>query len=133
MRGPVVIALVGIRDRDRDLVALLNVQLAFTQGGAKVEVCLKRDRRSSQLLRQVRDGTQLAPQISKNCPFRPVASLGVILRNVDIGFFSRSMGGVDTRKGFRHRCYFGVDRRLCMAIPYAADKEWRGNSEESTS
>ncbi len=61
----------------------------------------------------------------------PVASLGVILRNVDIGFFSRSMGGVDTRKGFRHRCYFGVDRRLCMAIPYAADKEWRGNSEES--
>ena len=99
--------MVGIRDRDRDLVALLNVQLAFAQGGAKAEICLKRGEVVSQHLRQVRDGTQLAPQISKNCPFRPVASLGVILRNADIGVFSRSMGGIDTCKGFNPKCYFG--------------------------
>jgi hypothetical protein len=123
VRGPVVIAMVGIRDRHRGLVALLNVQLAFTQGGAKAEVCLKRGRRLRPTSAPGSYQIQLALKTNRKLLVRPVASLGVILRNEDIGFFSRSMGGVDTRKGFRHRCYFGVDRRLCMAIPYAADKE----------
>jgi len=41
------------------MLALLTIQLAFAQGSAKAEVCLKRDRRSSQLLRQVRTRSSL--------------------------------------------------------------------------
>lgn len=60
MRVQAVVTLVDIRDRQRALLALLNIQLAFAQVGAKAEACLRRGEEVSQLLRQVRDGTQLA-------------------------------------------------------------------------
>jgi hypothetical protein len=60
VRGQAVVALVGIHDRNRDLLALPTGQLAFAQEGAEAEVCCKRRRRVRQLLHQVRDETQLA-------------------------------------------------------------------------
>lgn len=60
VRGQAVVALVGICDRNRDLLALPTGQLAFAQGGAKAELCCKRRRRVRQPLHQVRDETQLA-------------------------------------------------------------------------